>query len=1254
ATVPGGTAVVVNEGAGFVVKVTGLGAGVTATATVTTTRTDYAPGSSTVPGTSLRAAYVPEFGPVVRAPNGFSAVITNYDGNYEWVASAAPGAATITNVDAVYSVTVTGIDSGGVRSTATVTAASDTSVTGSAPISGRSTLPVLTPDFDPTVRGVFGFTAQLLNYDPDYNWVVTTTAGAASLVPTPVGEDIQQILTVTGLTDGQAADVTVTTTVPGTSVTGSKIVDSSALDGALVPEFATSVPLDGSFSAEIPDYDPAFTWNLFATAGTPTINTLVSPAQLVVTGLDVGEASTVTVTTVQDGYRDGSSTASGRSLQEAKTPVFGPVTRDDGGFTVSIIDYDPTFTWNVTEPTVGTVNSSGQLVVTNVPAGQTVTAAVTTTKVGFFTGTNSVPGTALDEALVPDFGTSQPQDGGFTAEIINYDPSFDWNLTATAGSVGIDTATGTDLLVVTGLGIGKSSTVKVDTAKAGYLPGTNSTDGESIRAAFNPAFAPVTRTADGFTSEITNYVAGFDLVWETTAGTWRLDTDGPTAYLEVTGLNPGDRATVTVATSQDGYFDGTGEVSGRAIRGGALPDFGTPVQEANGFTAPITNYDPYYSWTVTSTPGTAAIVESTVDDVVEGSVVVSGLTDGQSATATVVRTPPEGAATENLVTSSALAGARVPALGDPVPADGGFSIPITNYDGAFDWDPQTTAGSASIDTSGAPQVVVTGLGVGETATVTVATSQEGYRDGTSTEDGTSTKAALNPTFGTAVPGDLSFTIPITNYNAAFTWNVQATAGTPSIDTSGVQAMVVVTGLTDGETSEVTVTTSQQPAFFDGSATTPGIALQAAYQPDLAGTATEGNRSFTIDILNYDSDYQWSAESEAGSASVEYLNSQWVVVVSGLEPQVPTTVTVKAKRDGYKEGTDSASGQAAVGGQKNPEFDSAIPTGDGFRAEITNYDPAFTWAATSTRGQAAVVDQNATYFLAVTGVDPNTAVSATVTTNRENYDEGSATTSATSLKAKRDPVLDNESRLNQAFTVEIQNFSSKYTWTATSTIGNAFVSDQGLVRVTGLPPGQTADLEVMSNRPGYAQGVALVDAESLSAPLVPQFSAASPTANGFTTQVTNYSSAYNWSVVGTPGQASISGSGRVTVSGLGSGVGSTVSVTTTRAGYQAGTASIVGQAAVYIPPAKPPTKPQITKVKVQRGKVRIGYYSQSGAPITSARAVCRAPGSKRIGTGRGSMLTVKKLKRGKRYKCWVQASNVFGKSANSRKVKFKAK
>jgi hypothetical protein len=102
-----------------------------------------------------------------------------------------------------------------------------------------------------------------------------------------------------------------------------------------------------------------------------------------------------------------------------------------------------------------------------------------------------------------------------------------------------------------------------------------------------------------------------------------------------------------------------------------------------------------------------------------------------------------------------------------------------------------------------------------------------------------------------------------------------------------------------------------------------------------------------------------------------------------------------------------------------------------------------------------------------------------------------------------------------------------------------------------------DLVVPLN--GVDQVAVLLNTTQLLAGLAPTFGVPTPTAGGFTVQVTNFDPAYNWSVAAaTPGaSAAIGPSGLLTVTGLGLGGTGQVSVTTSRAGHQPVTVTAVG-------------------------------------------------------------------------------------------------
>jgi outer membrane protein OmpA-like peptidoglycan-associated protein len=89
------------------------------------------------------------------------------------------------------------------------------------------------------------------------------------------------------------------------------------------------------------------------------------------------------------------------------------------------------------------------------------------------------------------------------------------------------------------------------------------------------------------------------------------------------------------------------------------------------------------------------------------------------------------------------------------------------------------------------------------------------------------------------------------------------------------------------------------------------------------------------------------------------------------------------------------------------------------------------------------------------------------------------------------------------------------------------------------------------------GIEGIGTTEIPAPgLSPTFATPTPTADGFTVQISNYSDSYAWVCTATAnGTAVVSGTGLVTVSGVAAYTTSTATFTTTRTGYTDGTASI---------------------------------------------------------------------------------------------------
>ena len=146
-------------------------------------------------------------------------------------------------------------------------------------------------------------------------------------------------------------------------------------------------------------------------------------------------------------------------------------------------------------------------------------------------------------------------------------------------------------------------------------------------------------------------------------------------------------------------------------------------------------------------------------------------------------------------------------------------------------------------------VVVSGLGTDASADLTVTNNRDGYRNGEATVNGTVLRTARTPVLGEVQRRDKAIRIPITNFDDQWEWTPAATQGDAALITVDDVHLVQVTGLTDGQVTTVTVTSSRT-GWFDGTNTLDAAALEASLNPDL-GEAVPGDQSFTVAISNYD-------------------------------------------------------------------------------------------------------------------------------------------------------------------------------------------------------------------------------------------------------------------------------------------------------------------------------------------------------------------------------------------------------------------
>ncbi len=216
-----------------------------------------------------------------------------------------------------------------------------------------------------------------------------------------------------------------------------------------------------------------------------------------------------------------------------------------------------------------------------------------------------------------------------------------------------------DSSTVSGITISGETITVSNTVPAGTYPMTITTiDGlgdttyKSVIITVNPltgltpTFGTVTRTANGYTTTISNYSADYNFQLAISAGTVETGTaSGSSLPITVTGLSDSQSATITVTTSRLNYTSPSATVSGASLGAGLTPIFGTPTKIAGGFTVSISNYSASYTWTESVTAGT---VTAGTPSGSNRTYTISGLSPGQSATLSVSDT----STTTKLVTAT--------------------------------------------------------------------------------------------------------------------------------------------------------------------------------------------------------------------------------------------------------------------------------------------------------------------------------------------------------------------------------------------------------------------------------------------------------------------------------------------------------------------------------------------------------------------------------------------------------------------------
>jgi titin len=509
---------------------------------------------------------------------------------------------------------------------------------------------------------------------------------------------------------------------------------------------------------------------------------------------------------------------------------------------------------------------------------------------GSGTGPVSAPSnsvTPLAPGTVPTTSTPVSTVDGFTFTITNYDAAATYTFPATNGAT---VARNGSAVTVSGLGAGQTSTVTVTAAKAGFTTASSAVVGSSLRTGIAPTFSTPVRTPSGYTFRITNYVPAAFYTFNATNGA-TVDVFGGSNVV-VSGLSAGQSADVLVGMSHTGFTDISATETGSALDAGTAPALTNVTPTADGFTFDIANFQQGLVYSFDATNG-GEITQA-------GShVVVWNLVPGESSDVTVTANDPGVSIASADVSGTALLTGTVPTFTAPVSLAGGFAFGIANYSPDVHYTATTTHGVVTVNGS---DVSVSGLDAGESATVTVLATQDGYTATSADQSGSALPAGVVPAFSTPVATADGFTFDITNYDPGTLYTLGASNGaTASVDSDG---HVTVTGLAPGDSSTVDVMASVSGSLSSFGSVT-GTALLAGVTPTLS-VPTSTADGFTFDITNYDPQTLYTFGATGGTVSVD---STGHVTVTGVAAGDSSTVTVTAIVNGSTDASDSVTGQA---------------------------------------------------------------------------------------------------------------------------------------------------------------------------------------------------------------------------------------------------------------------------------------------------------------------------------------------------------
>lgn len=248
---------------------------------------------------------------------------------------------------------------------------------------------------------------------------------------------------------------------------------------------------------------------------------------------------------------------------------------------------------------------------------------------------------------------------------------------------------------------------------------------------------------------------------------------------------------------------------------------------------------------------------------------------------------------------------------------------------------------------------------------------------------------LTPTFGARVADGYAggFKYQVSNYDAAYTWTVSATVGTAAISSSG---LVSVTGVGAKLSSTLTVNTSRT-GYTSGTASVTSVGpWNLSEEIQLQNiTASLSGTTLTVNVPDAKG-WRWSLIWSGAVQATNITSFPYTVNNFSSNREIQLGAVDSLDNYGYSRvflPTVVPSAPVNLPGL-TPTFGPRVPDyyAPGFKHQISNYDPAYTWTVSASVGTATISSSG---LISVASVGAKINSTVTVTTNRTGYNSASA-------------------------------------------------------------------------------------------------------------------------------------------------------------------------------------------------------------------------------------------------------------------------